>query len=83
MFILIICGWVFFGVLSVGWTFAYCQGKFPTIAEDNWREDLGFAVAFGFLGPIAAFLAFVGGGFAEHGWRLWRKKTNVKVSGQL
>ncbi len=63
--------WVACGIGAAGLSFAYFQGKYPTIAATNRRADLGNALMMGLVfGPIALFAEFFLSGFGEHGWRL-------------
>ena len=75
MWVLIICGWIFFGVLAAGWTFAYYQDEFPTIAKARHSHDFMFSLAIIPLGLLVVIVVLVGG-YYEHGWRLWNKKPS-------
>ena len=77
MWILIVCVWFLFGILGAGWVFAYVQSEWPSIAKENFREDMGFAILFSIFGPIFAVMSFLLSGFGKHGWRLWIKKTRT------
>ena len=67
---LIVVGWLVCGVYAWGTEFAYFQGAYPTIAKENYREDLKFAVGLGLLGgPLAALVSLFMSGFNKHGWR--------------
>ena len=68
--ILFIILWVACGVATVGITFAYFQSKFPLIAAENEREDLGAGFLFGLTGPIGLIVLFFATGFAQFGWRI-------------
>jgi len=59
--------WVICGVLAYGICFGYLQRKFPDIAEEEYRRDMGTSVLFGFGGPITLSVLFFMTGFAEHG----------------
>ena len=66
--------------LAAGMFFAEEQGSFPIIADKRRREQLGFAVALGFLSslfwPLTLPMAWCLTGFAQHGvWRVKRKRT--------
>lgn len=55
-------------ILSYGILFAYFQTKWPEIAKDFRREDMGFAAMISLMfGPIALFVGFFATGLAEHG----------------
>ncbi len=78
VFILWFCAvWPISALISAGWLFAYFQKRFVSIADDNWREDLGFAIGCGFvsgiLGPVGILIIWLNTGFAKHGWSLWRR----------
>ena len=63
----LICAALFAGIF-----FAYFQAKFPNIAEEDRREDLGQAWGMGLLfGPISLIVEIFMSGFVEHGVR-WR-----------
>jgi len=63
----LICAALFAGIF-----FAYFQAKFPSIAEEGRREDLGCAWGMGLLfGPVALIVGIFMSGFMEHGVR-WR-----------
>jgi hypothetical protein len=60
--------------LTYGWAFAHFQGKFPSIAAEHYREDMGDSVQVaalaGVIGPVGIFIMYTGTGFAKYGWRL-------------
>jgi len=59
MIYFIIFAWLICGVLFWGMWFAYFQGKFPEIADEDYRENLGLAVFFGLIfGPLGLFVWF-------------------------
>lgn len=63
--------WMLCAVGAAGFTFAYFQGEYPSIAQHMRRTNLGMAVVIGVIGgPIALFVTFCFSGFGEHGWRL-------------
>ena len=67
-----IIGYIIFhimcGVLQAGINFAYFQGKYPTLAEEGYRSDLGFAYGLGLLfGPLALLVSVFMSGFAQYG----------------
>jgi hypothetical protein len=54
--ILIILGivvWLGFGVLDAGFTFAFFQGHYPSLATEDRRKDFCFALMSIPLGPLA------------------------------
>lgn len=65
---LIIIAYIVSSVISYGATFAYFQRKFPSIAEEFYREDMGFAIAMALL-PFSIVLSFVMSGFYKHGFK--------------
>ena len=81
MWILIVSVWLLFGILGAGWCFAYCQGRWASIAQEDWREDMGFAILFSIFGPVSAIGFFLISGFGKYGWRLWTKKTSTALTG--
>lgn len=66
-----IVGWIVCGVLTYGITFAYFQKKYPIIARESYREDMGIAVFYGLLGPIGLFVILVSSGFAKYGLKFY------------
>lgn len=62
--------------LIAGMFFAQTQGKFPSRAAENYREDLGFSVVIGFIyslfWPLGLPMAWCFSGFAEHG--VWKTR---------
>jgi hypothetical protein len=63
--------WLVSGFLSSGVFYAHFQRKFPSIADDNRREDAAAGVFFGLVfGPIGLFLSLFLSGFLKHGWAL-------------
>ena len=53
--------WLVFWVAEGGFTYAYYQRHWPRIADVCRVEDSCFAIAFGFLGPIASLTAITHG----------------------
>jgi hypothetical protein len=63
--------WIAPSPITAGICFAYFQAKFPSIAKQDRREDLGFAWFLALLsGPVGLVVELFMSGFAEHGWRL-------------
>jgi hypothetical protein len=67
--------WLIAGLVSAGFTVAFAQYEWPrSLAEKQYRQDLGFALFFGFaFGPIALVISFFMSGLGEHGWSLKRR----------
>lgn len=71
---------LFLAFFSYGMTLAYHQKKWPSIASESWREDVGFSLMVCFLslvpiyGIIVTSVMFFMTGFAKHG--LMYKKPN-------
>lgn len=72
--------WGFIGtvicyVLSIGWLLANFQYLAPTLADDEYRNDLGMCCLISLvvvlMPPLVIAVYFVTG-FAERGWRLKR-----------
>lgn len=63
--------WVVGGIVSAGYSFAYFQGKWPTLATRDYKRDLFLSIGGGILyGPIN-LLTVVVFGHTKYGWRLW------------
>lgn len=67
---LIIAAWLACGIGGAGFCFAYFQGRYPTLAARDRREDLGNACLVAMFGPLGLVIAFCLSGFGEYGWRL-------------
>lgn len=66
--------WVLCAVLTQGIMVAEFQARFPNLAVEDFRRDLGRGLAFGLMGgPISLLVAFLTSGFAERGFQ-WRRK---------
>ena len=63
--------WIICGVLAYAINFAFCQGNWPSIAEELYRQDMGLSVLAGLFGPIGLAITFLMSGFAEYGLK-WR-----------
>ena len=67
-------GYILCAFLSYGMLFAYVQGNFPMIAEQQYSEDMGTSILFGLfsgmLGPIGVIISFLMTGFAKHGFKV-------------
>ena len=68
---LVLAIWIICVIINFGATFAYFQGKFPEVAEEQYREHLGFATFVGLAGPLGLPAAVLGTGFCEHGLKYW------------
>lgn len=53
--------------VNAGFALANVQRSFPTIAEEKYRADLGFAYGFSLVPIFWAVTPFITG-FYEHGW---------------
>lgn len=69
-FLLVFPVWVVCGVLAYGWTFAYMQREYPTIAVEHRADDRGFALFMAVLGPIGLAVTLTVCGI-KHGLK-WR-----------
>jgi hypothetical protein len=62
--------WVMCGILAYGVTFAHMQGKYPTLAEEDYWTDMRFSVLIGLCGPVSLLVVLCFSGFAQHGFKL-------------
>lgn len=69
--LLVLAIWLSSGALTYAITLAYFQREFPLLAKEEYREDLGFAVLGGLIGPATIIPALCMSGFAKHGLK-WR-----------
>jgi hypothetical protein len=60
--------WLACGLAAAGMIYAHVQRRWPSVADEDRREDAEYAVAFGLFGPIALVIIFLMTGFAKHGW---------------
>ena len=58
--------WIICGVFNYGYTFAYCQREWPSIATECEMGDRAFAVFMAIIG-MACFIAIIITGTAKHG----------------
>jgi hypothetical protein len=56
---IIAIGWVACSILLYGWSFAYWQKKYPTLAERSYREDLRFSLLMSLGGPIDLIVVLI------------------------
>ncbi len=42
--------WLSLGFVTYGWSFAYYQGKYPSLAERSYKKDMAFCMIAGFIG---------------------------------
>ncbi len=63
----IFIGYLCCSILSYGITFAHFQGKYPTIAEEEYGEDKAFAIGMSIGGPLSLWASYFSSGFAKHG----------------
>jgi len=69
--LVIVLAWFACGTISAGFDFADNQGRWPSLAKEGRRKDLGDAFLMGLAGgPFALVVVFFSSGFGEHGWRL-------------
>ena len=68
----LIVGYVVSVIFAYGSCFAFFQGKFPLIAEENYSTDLAFALLMSCLGPISIISGyFTGYRFKKYGLKFW------------
>ena len=69
-----VVGYILCSFLSYGMLFAYIQRNFPSIAEQQYADDMGASILFGLvsgmLGPIGILISFLMTGFAKHGFKV-------------
>lgn len=72
--IFLLIGYLVCSFLCYGMLFASAQGMFPQIAEDQYREDLGWSLLMGLtagmLGPVGVLVVLLITGFAKHGFKV-------------
>lgn len=74
MTVLLVLMWLVCAVLAQGVGVAYFQAKYPTLAQEDFRTDLGVCLGMGlFGGPLALVIIYLMSGFAEHGLQWGRK----------
>lgn len=66
-------------LICVGWLLAHHQNnKYPSLAEKDYREDLGVAIDLGcvlsFLPGLGIGMAYLMSGFAQYGWQILPRK---------
>lgn len=66
----IITVWLICGFITYGTTFAYFQSKYPLVAEEQYREDIGDSIFFSLFGPFGLIVSSLLSGFWEYGWKL-------------
>ncbi len=73
MIYLAILFWTVCGVFSYGISLAESQRSYwkMSIKNATYREDVGFSILFGLLGPIGLITSYFLSGFAQHGLK-WR-----------
>ena len=64
MIIILIIGWIIFGIFAYAITLADQQGEYKSIRE---KSDVGFSILMGLFGPIGFLISFLLSGFAKHG----------------
>jgi hypothetical protein len=69
--LLLIAAYAIFGPLTVGAEMADLQFRFPNIARQEYRANLGFSVFLGLM-PPGWVVVFLHTGFYEHGFRFTR-----------
>ncbi len=65
--------WIICGVVNYGFTFAYFQRKYPTLAENDYKRDRNMARWFalgGIPGLIGSWIA-ARGEYSKYGFK-WR-----------
>jgi hypothetical protein len=69
----IVGAWAFCGMFAYAITFGHLQNnpRWHSLAKEEYRKDLAFAVFAGLFGPIALFVVYFFTGFAQHGLK-WR-----------
>jgi hypothetical protein len=71
--------WWIAAIWFVGWmvtwpaSLAYWQGKYPTLADPSYREDLATSMLFALFPPAWIMMPFLTG-FYEHGFQFGRRK---------
>ena len=67
---LILC-WLLCSIIAAGLLFAHAQTEWPSLAKQDYRSDLGWAILMSLYGgPMTLVVAFFMTGFARHGWKL-------------
>ena len=67
--ILIIITWLIGGTITTGAEIAYYQKEFPSLAKEQYRQDLARGIFWGFffIPPISWFITLFWSGFYQHG----------------
>lgn len=61
--------WIYCGYCNYGYTFAFFNDEFPSIAKEMRVENQRFALFMMLTGPIGRIAIFFVNG-TKHGWRL-------------
>lgn len=70
--IAVLLAWLACTILAAGISFAYLQGRYPSIATQDYREDMGVSWLFAIVGgPLAFIVILFTTGFAKYGVR-WK-----------
>ena len=59
--------WVTCGTLAYAITFADLQRGYPTLADEDYRENVALSAFFGLLGVLGLLMALLITGFARYG----------------
>lgn len=71
--LLIFAVWMACGLAGSGFMFSAQQWRFPRIAQETLRADMGFAVFLALFGPVTLLIGYFFSGFAKYGcWRRYK-----------
>ena len=68
--VLIAVIWMICGILAYGFTFAYFQREYPSIANGEYKNNLKFSLLIGLFGPFGLRSALRDEGY-KHGLKFW------------
>lgn len=70
----IMIGYLICAFLCYGMLFSYTHSRFPSLAEEYYRENIGESLLFGLFfalsGPIGVTVTFIATGFAKYGFKV-------------
>ena len=68
---ILIAVWIVCGIIAYAGSFAYWQGEYKSLSEENYREDIGASLFFGAMGIGGLAVIVAGSRFFKHGFKFY------------
>jgi hypothetical protein len=68
---MVVAIWLICGVIAYGGLFACLQNKYSSLADDDYRGDMSYAIVPSLFGPFGLLAVALSTGFFKYGFKFY------------